>query len=243
MALYSLPDKNPASSIRPPKVFRLIASFFFLSFLTACAAIPLPETPLDPNMELHSLSSTIRVTVETAGKRVSADGYLLYRRPDRFRLTILNPFGLTAAEVFLSGENLLYLQGGSGYSGLVSEVPDARGIRSWRMIGWVMETVAPQEEGPLVRRRDGTTETVYFDDRGLVTRKTTGRGDEITYSDYISEGGVPIAGKVVMKDREGDSVVIRLEEPEANAPLEDSAFSPSLEGVTVLPLSSFRVPR
>lgn len=50
-------------------------------------------------------------------------------------------------------------------------------------------------------------------------------------------GGVPFPATIELTDRQGVQVKISFDEPEVNAPVDDGALTPKLEGVTILPLA------
>jgi hypothetical protein len=51
---------------------------------------------------------------------------------------------------------------------------------------------------------------------------------------------VPFPGVIEFTDRNGLRVKVTFDEPEINKPLEDTALTPNLEGVTILPLANFK---
>lgn len=212
------------------------------TLLAACATVPVATTPLDPQAEIATLSSSVQLKINAAGKKVSVGGYLVYQRPDRFHLTVLSPFGLTLADLFLLGSDAVLIQRSEGYAlrGPVAEMPARRDLGNWKMVAWLMEP-APKEkaaDGVIVRRSAYGKEMLYVDSRGLLTRKTTDRGDEAVYGDYLSVGGVPVPSSITAHDRNGDAVTITFDEPEVNQPLEPGAFVPVFEGLKIIPFSS-----
>lgn len=212
------------------------------TLLAACATVPVATIPLDPGAELTTLSSPVQLKVDAAGKKMSVGGYLLYERPDKFHLTVLSPFGLTLAELFLVGPDAVFVQRSEGIAlrGPLAEMPERRDLGNWKMVGWLMDPppLEKPDDGVVVRRSGYGKEMIYLDSRGLVTRKTTDRGDEALYGEYVSIGGVPVPSKISAKDRNGDSVTIIFEEPEVNQTLEPTAFTPALEGLKIIPFSS-----
>jgi hypothetical protein len=165
------------------------------------------------------------------------------RAPDQFRLLVLSPFGTTVAEMFLTGEQLLYIDSSKNlaYAGRLADLPNAPALQGWRLLRWTTERVVPETPGQreLLRLRPNHEwEAVVFDDRGLVLKKRSD-GDVVTYGTYQSVDGVPVPSTIEITDRNGVLVKISLDEPEVNAPLDEKSFVPALDGVTVLPLAQF----
>ena len=51
---------------------------------------------------------------------------------------------------------------------------------------------------------------------------------------------MPFAAELDLRNSQDDRIRMVLDEPEVNAPLENSVFIPRLEGVKVLPLSQLK---
>lgn len=224
---------------------RILAIFILLlGSLSGCATRQLPPAePLDPAAAISTLASSVALSINAGDKGLSGRGYLIMRAPDQFRLVILSPFGTTLAEMFLSGDELLYLASTQNlaYRGSLSDLPDAPALQGWRLLRWTTERVIPETPGQLQFSRirtGGEEETVDFDQRGLVLKKRL-NGDEVHYEGYQSVGGVPVPTTIEIIDRAGVRVRITLDEPEVNSPLDENSFIPVLDGVTVLPLSQF----
>lgn len=218
--------------------------FILLLFLAGCAGKPAkPAVPLNAAATIDTLSSSVALSITAGDNGVSWRGYLIMRAPDQFRLMVLSPFGTTVAEMFLAGERLLYIDSSKdlAYQGLISELPDAPALQGWRLLRWTTERVTPETPGQeqLLRlRANGEWETVDFDGQGLVQKKRSD-GDEVVYEGYQSVEGVPVPTAIQIIDRYGVRVRIVLDEPEVNTPLDEKAFVPALDGITVQPLSSF----
>ncbi|GAM08856.1 outer membrane lipoprotein LolB [Geobacter sp. OR-1] len=198
---------------------------------------------MNPAATIDTLTSSVTISVKAGEKGLSGRGYMIMRSPDQFRLVILSPFGTTVAEMFMSGDHLLYVASSQNlaYQGVLSELPDAPALQGWRLLRWTTERVVPEKAGQehMSRRRaDGERETVDFDAQGLVLKKRVD-GDEVRYEGYQSVNGVPVPTTIEITDRIGIAVRITLDEPEVNMPLDEKAFVPALDGVTVLPLSQF----
>jgi hypothetical protein len=225
--------------------YRLLGIFILLPLLLiGCAARPVAVTvPLNPAATIDTLTSSVALSIKAGEKGLSGRGYMIMRSPDQFRLVILSPFGTTMAEMFLDGDHLLYVASSQNlaYQGLLSDLPNAPALQGWRLLRWTTERVVPEKAGQehLSRRRaDGERETIDFDSQGLVLKKNVD-GDEVRYEGYQSVDGVPVPTTIEITDRVGITVRITLDEPEVNTALDEKAFVPVLDGVTVLPLSQF----
>jgi len=223
------------------RYFFIVLMLFILS---GCVARPVSlAVPINPAATIDTLSSSVALSVKAGEKGLSGRGILIMRYPDQFRLMILSPFGTTVAEMFLSGDELLYLASSQNlaYKGHLADLPNAPALQGWRLLRWTTERVFPAEEGQeyLSRQREGGEwEYIDFDSRGLVLKKSI-YGDEVRYEGYQSVAGVPVPTTIVITDRIGITVRITLDEPEVNVPLDQKAFIPALDGVTVLPLAQF----
>lgn len=218
---------------------------FPLALAAGCATAPRPVATVVPGKEVETLQSPITISVKTAEKGMGGRGYLIFRRPDRFHLVLFSPFGLTLFEVFSDGDRLTCLipSKNTAYSGLLSELPEQGGLRSWGMMRWAVER--PRVTGPVTGSRecetaDGRRELVYFGDQGLLQRKVTEDGDQVVYRDYRNINGVAFPFSIELSNWRGETVQITFDEPEVNTPVEDAALTPVLEGITVLPFSAFQ---
>ena len=221
-------------------------AILLLVLLTGCASQPVkPTVPLNPAATIETLTSSVALSVKAGDKGISGRGFLIMRAPDQFRLMILSPFGTTVAEMFLNGEQLLYIDSSKNlaYQGPMSELPNAPALQGWRLLRWTTERVVPETPGQeqLLRlRADGEWENIEFDANGLMLKKRSD-GDEVLYEGYQSVEGVPVPTAIQITDRFGIRVRIIMDEPEVNSPLDEKAFVPALDGVKVLPLSQFPV--
>ena len=226
-----------------PLICRLVAVILFLG-LASCVTAPKPLTGIIPGRTVETLSSAVSISVTKGEQGSGGRGYLVFRTPDRFHLVLLSPFGITLLEVFSDGDRLTCLLPGKGvaYSGRIEELPDRDGIRSWGLMRWVVDL--PPALGPARFREQvsssGIREKIYYDERGLVTRKVNDLGDEVQYYDYSVVNGVPLPEVIEIVSATGETVRITLSEPEVNQPLEDSMLRANLEGVKVLPFSAFK---
>ncbi|HWI41049.1 MAG TPA: hypothetical protein VNX25_06125, partial [Verrucomicrobiae bacterium] len=106
----------------------------------------------------------------------------------------------------------------------------------WRLMKWSMQET-PRHEPGTVRTPEG--EILSFDEHGLLRSKSVEAGDSVRYDAYRCVGGIPLATSLAVTDRYGDSVQIVLRDPEVNTPVEQAAFTPNLEGITVVPWTLF----
>lgn len=212
--------------------------------LAGCATVP-KQTCILPGKELETLQSSISITVKTGEKSTGGRGYLVYQRPDRFHLLLLSPFGQSLFELYMIGDRITCLvpSKDTAYTGLVSELPDANLLKSWGLMRWATERPSADEFRSGVREckgPDGYRQLVTYDKQGLVTEKENEEGDRVLYGDYESVNGVALPKTVELFNRRGDEVRIVFDEFEVNQPVEPASFTPNLEGMTVLPLTSFQ---
>ncbi|KAF0219588.1 MAG: hypothetical protein FD174_1843 [Geobacteraceae bacterium] len=230
---------------RWPGIVKTCILISVIILAAGCATVPKPELLPTPGKEVETLQSPIVISVKTPERSMGGRGYLIFKHPDRFHLVILSPFGLTLFEVFSDGERITCAvpSKNTAYSGLVSELPDRGGMKSWGMMQWAV--ARPKVLGPVTGSResvtpDGRKELVYFDEQGLLQRKVTEDGDQVVYLDYQSINGVAFPGTIELSNWRGDTVKITFDEPEINEPVEDSALAPDLDGMTVLPFTAFQ---
>lgn len=212
-----------------------------LLVLSACTTVR-PVLEYNPGATIDTLSASVSLSITTADRGMSGNGFLVYRRPDLLHLVILSPFGTTIVEIFSNGENITILYPGSsiGYVGRIADLPEKGGLQSWRLMRWVMDANPSSSTGlnGTYERTgsNGVNENVTFEN-GLVTAKSTKNGDQVYYSNYTLARGVPFAAEVILLNKQEDRIRLILDEPEVNTPLEDAAFHPRLEGLKILPLS------
>ncbi len=207
---------------------------------SACAAIS-PSLDYTPGVVAETISSPVSVSFSSGEQGVSAQGYILYKRPDKFHLVILSPFGTTIFEAYSLGERILiiYPAHSVAYIGNIREMPDETRVQGLKMIPWIMDADPSPDRnftGKTARvRSDGINEEILFSN-GLVASKKTERGDIAYYSDYTLFGGVALAKTLELVNRQGDTIRISLSDPEINSAIEETAFTPRLDGITLLPL-------
>ena len=238
--------KGSSSAVKLPFIgyrwsLLLVATLLF----AACATAPKPASLPGPGKEVETLQSPVSIAVKSGGKSIGGRGYLVYRRPGRFHLVLLSPFGLTLFEVFTNGDRITCLipSRDTAYTGSMAELPERSALKSWALMRWVAERPPAVDVVPGTRNcisPDGRRELVTYDDRGLVLTKEDEEGNRVTYRDYAGVNGVALPTTVELSDRRGNSVRIVFDEPEVNGPVEESALTPRLEGLTVLPLGAFQ---
>jgi outer membrane lipoprotein-sorting protein len=233
--------------VKIPLIIRnIILTSLFVLALSACATVPKPVEPVKPGKEVETLQSVVSLSVKNSAHSMAGNGYLIFKRPDRFHLVVLAPFGVTVMEVFVNGEHITCLVPSkqTAYTGSFSDLPERNALKGWSMMRWVVEdppsaNMADGGERECVRK-DGRKEFLLFDARGLLQRKTNEDGDQIVYGKYEEINGVAFPATIEMFDRQGNTVKVAFDEPEINQPVEDTALAPNLEGFTVLPITNFK---
>ncbi|WP_298268472.1 outer membrane lipoprotein LolB [Geobacter sp.] len=228
------------------RFLRAIFGLFALTLaLTGCATTPRPQTPFIPGATVETLAATVSISVKGPEGSTGGTGYLIYRRPDRFHLVMLTPFGTTALEFFAYDDRvtLLLPSKGTAYVGSFADLPAKGGLQGWRMMQWVVEgdpLLRPGTTGTVKRTNPaGRTIVATYGPDGFLERKSSEEG-EVLYRGYRSVDGVPFPAVIEFADRAGTSVRITFDEPEVNRPVEEAALTPNLEGLTLLPLSSLK---
>lgn len=221
--------------------YSILLIILFLS--SGCAFSLVPVLDYQAGAVVETLASSVSLSVHTTEQSMAGNGYMVYRRPDRLHLVILSPFGTTMMEAFVNGERItiLYPSRMTAYSGRFDELPDKSSLQGWSMMRWVMDADAADSKlfnGTMERMgKLGFMEKVTFEN-GLVTAKTSPVGDHVYYGKYTVINGVPLAADVDVRNFREDRVHLTLDEPEVNTPLDDAAFTPRLEGLTLLPLAA-----
>ena len=226
----------------------IVLSMLMLLFvlLSGCATAPKAPLVFRPGTQVETLTAAINLSVKTPAGGTGGNGYLLYRKPERFRMVMLTPFGTTALEFNAGGDNVVLSipSRGTAYAGTFADLPERQGLQAWRLMRWAVEgdrLFEPELSGETVRGDlEGIRTLAMYDDQGLLDRKMTENGNEVLYKEYQSIDGVPFPSVMEVNDANGTRVRITFKEPEINQPLEEDALSPNLEGLAVLPLSEFR---
>jgi len=241
-----IPFVNAIPSLRPSARGTSVALLAILVLATfGCAGVPKPREPFLPGATVETLAASVALSVKTPEGSSGGTGYLLYRRPDRFHLVMLTPFGATALEFFVRDDRVtvLFPAKGVAYVGSFRDLPARGGLRGWRMMRWVLEGDPFFLPGTpeTVERTDaeGRATVALYDGAGFLQRKSSVDGEAI-YRDYQSVGGVPFPTVIEFRDPQGVRVRITFDEPEVNGPVDDAALTPNLEGVTLIPLADLR---
>ena len=138
----------------------------------------------------------VSLSVRSGDKSMGGRGYLIFKRPDRFHLAVISPFGFTVMDLFVADDQITCLIPSSqtAYQGRISDIPDRNALKGWGMMRWVVENPAVPEDEKISSREytgpDGKKEILCYDDRGLLTVKTNENGDSVMYRDYRDRNGV-----------------------------------------------------
>jgi hypothetical protein len=214
--------------------------------IIGCVAVPKVQIPFRPGAKVETLASMVAISVKNPQMSTGGNGYLIYQRPDRFHMVILTPFGTTALETFSAADRLTIVipSKGAAYSGTFDEMPVESPLRGWRMIKLMAvdePLFDPMKRGTVEKSNSTVGEiTSFYDGAGLLERKIFSEGEEVYFREYRSADGVPFPTVMEFTDRNGSRVKITFDEPEINKPVDDAALVPNLEGVTLLPLASFK---
>ena len=210
------------------------------ALLAGCAPKAVPPLLFTPGAVVESVQSEVSLSFSSSAGSGGGRGYLVFQKPDRSHLVVLTPFGTTVMEAFTNGDRLTIVVPSKeiAYSGTFDEIPAKAGLQGWKAMRWIVEgepAGSGEPNGELVRvNREGKRETVWYNSAGLVARKLTEDGDDVTYRDYRSVDGVPFPSTIEFQDRRGSTLKIGFDEPELNKPVAESALKPRLDGITVL---------
>lgn len=226
-------------------LIRLLPRLLILLVLAACTAPTVqPELRMVHGVTLKSLQGGVNVSLATAAGQTGGNGVLFYQSPDRFRLTILAPFGQSLFDLIVTGDQVLCLVASKkqAWQGTVRDLPEGLGVRVWPLLTWVVEP--PHPAGASLERTfvrpDGTVERVYYDVGGLVQRKINAAGDEVVYRNYRIADGLAVPEEMTVTTASGSSLRLVLDEPEVNRPIAADIFTPPLDQYEIHPLAEFR---
>jgi hypothetical protein len=219
--------------------------FIILALTSGCATAPPANLEYRTSAVVETLASSVSLSIHASDSSMAGNGFMVFRRPDRMHLVVLSPFGTTVLEAFVLGDRitLVYPSQMTAYSGRFDELPDKGGLQGWRLMRWVMDA-DPANNRQLNETLErvgklGFMEKVTFRN-GLVTSKLSPLGDQVYYGKYSVVNGVPLAAEVEMRNAREDRIRLTLDEPEVNSPVEDAAFTPRLDGMTIYPLSALQ---
>lgn len=228
---------------------RYLSLLFLLSALSLFSGCALytPKPPLEyrPGAQVDTLSAAVSLSIKRGKQGMGANGFLLYRRPDRMRVVILSPFGTTMLETVVAGEQVTVMDTSKGvaFSGLLAELPEQGNGDALRQARWVMDVPIPGSslrDGSVARVNSmGMEERVTFEN-GLVVAKSLPNGDEAHYNDYVVVNGVPLATEIIITSHNGERFRISISEPEVNTDLPPDAFTPHLDSLAIYPLSALQ---
>lgn len=225
------------------RLLSLLFLLWALALVSGCASFR-PKPPLEyrPGAQVDTLSAAVSFSVRKGKQGMGAHGFLLYRRPDRMRVTILSPFGSTLMEAVVADEQVTIVDNSKGvaFRGFLAELPDQGYGDTLRQARWVMDLPLPGSS-----LRDGSEERVNamrLKERvtfknGLVVAKSLANGDEAHYNDYVVANGVPLATEIIISSHDGGRFRISISEPEVNTVLPPDAFTLHLENLAIYPLS------
>ena len=224
----------------------LKSAFLFLLFMTlipGCASLPVQNRTV-PGGAIETLQGSVNVSISSPAGQMSGNGILFYRRPDSFRLSILAPFGQVILDILVEGERVLCLDQSrkTAWQGSMADLPPSLGTKVWPLLKWAVEP--PHPAGPVLERiftrADGTMEKVSYDPAGFVQRKANSAGDEVSYGDYRTAGGLAMPNRMEIHASEGSRLVLTFDDPDLNRPIEEGILNPKLDGYEMLPLAGFR---
>lgn len=218
---------------------QILVPLLFLAVISGCASVPVEQKTVYGDA-IETLQGAVNVSLTSPAGQMSGNGFLIYKKPDNFRLSILAPFGQVVFDIIVSGEKVICLQESRKliWQGVVGDLPPALGTKVWPLLQWILES--PHPAGPSLERfftrADGTVEIVYYEPGGLVQRKVNGAGDEVFYSDYRITGERAVAKRIELIASEGSRLVLTFDDPELNLPIDNSILNPNLAGYEIRPL-------
>ena len=233
--------KKEMMSIKTAALLLLLTSMTVI--LTGCLAA---RSPADLNYAgsavVESLSSNVSLAYKNSERSISGSGYIVYRRPDQMRATILSPFGSVLQEIFLSGESVTIIDTGNGlaFSGKYTDLPVKGDFSGWRYFKWLIDIDSPSSSrgNTVIERTNkyGMPEEAVFEN-GLLKSKKSAEGGKVEYGSYTSVQGVTFPLRIFYETVAGDKFSILFDDPEINVKTEDGVFTPNLNKLSVYPLS------
>jgi outer membrane biogenesis lipoprotein LolB len=222
--------------------------------LTACVRSPvrpparLPEAPAARLAAVEARESAVRtfrarftaVARNASGERRS-DGVLVVAKPDRFRLRLMLPFGITVFDYVCVGDHVWMTlpladpqqsPGGDAFTPFARDDLGAAFLRGAFAFPEPCTATAAAGELVDVECAPGTARhrVLRIDRRGLV-EETTLAGDaprlRIRYADYRRVDHVVMPFRITLEyPQRGASVDITVDAYEVNAPIAAAAFAP-----------------
>lgn len=223
------------------RLFLLVALFAML--IPGCATTKVPEARPVHGVAINTLQGSVNLSLETASGSSGGRGYLIFRQPDTFRLTILSPFGQALFELYVNAGNVTCLIPAKkqAWQGNMADLPENLGARVWPLLQWVVEPPHPAGAAleRIFSRPDGSSERVRYDMAGFVLSKENSLGDVVSFGDYHVVDGVAVPWRIELKTATMDRLRLLFDEPEVNSKLDEELLAPQLEGMEILPLSQF----
>lgn len=226
-------------------IFWLILMLMSLSLSGCLASTSLAELKYVDGMKVESLSSNASLSYSTSSQSITGSGYLMYRKPDQIRVTILSPFGSVLQEVFMSGEQITIIDPGNGtaFTGKSSDLPYSGNISGWRYIQWITDIDSPDNQRINSKfertNRFGQSESAAFEN-GLLISKKMSSGAVVSYGKYTAVKGVAFPLEIMYETATKEKFNILLEDPEINVDFADNVFTPNLSLLRVYPLDALK---
>ena len=222
--------------------------------LCACAStVPrAPALPAEPEARLatvraredrvQSLRARFSSVTRLPGAERSADGVLLVAKPDRFRLRLLLPFGLTVFDYLNVGEQTwtaLPLADPQQRDGAGEFAPFSRDDLGQAFLrgpfAFPGHCVAAAAAGETVqvtcRDGDALRRTLLIGRDGIIEETSYAAGAPrllIRYTDYRAVGAVTLPFRITLEyPQRQQSVDITIDRYEVNPPLSDALFLPA----------------
>jgi len=220
-----------------------VLALLLLAILAGCAAVPVQQQAVH-GVDIETLQGSVNISLASPAGQISGNGFLFFKRPDSFRLSILAPFGQIVFDIIVAGERVICLKGSlkTAWQGTIDDLPPSLGTNVWPLMKWIVEP--PHPSGParerVFTRVDGTSEKVYYGPAGFVQRKVNGGGDEVLYSDYRIKDTVAIPNRIEINAAAGSRLVLTFDDPELNQPIASAILNPSLDGYKILPLNELK---
>jgi outer membrane lipoprotein-sorting protein len=199
---------------------------------------------------LHTLRARFTAVTRMPDVERSADGVLLVAKPDRFRLRLLLPFGITVCDYLTVGERswiALPLADARQREQLGEFAPFSRDdlgaafLRGRYAFPGECEAVPAAGDDVWVRCReaDALRRTLLITG-DVIAEETSYNGDSprmaIRYSDYRDVDGMPLPFHIALSyPQHQQSVDITIQRYEVNPPLADGLFLPTPDSLPVAP--------
>lgn len=221
--------------------------FLCLLLLLLCSCVSRPAV-IEPQtvhgVVIDTLQGGVNVSLQSPAGKMSGNGFLFYRRPETFRITILAPFGQSVLDIIVNNGKVLCLADSrkKGWQGEMADLPPWLGSGIWPLLKWVVEP--PHPAGASLERSfsrsDGSVEKIFYNSAGFVQKKVNSSGDLVTYGDYRVIDGIAVPMLIEIATADGNRLKLVLDEPEVNKPVEDAVLAPDLKGYEILPLAEFK---